>query len=76
MLLRLAIVSKSPSLDSIHDPPQIGRADLASVLGWGDIHCQSPAWVLVDGSYGAGYGPLVSRHLEFPVHTFLVGSSL
>ncbi|EXJ92221.1 hypothetical protein A1O3_00771 [Capronia epimyces CBS 606.96] len=60
LLLRLAIISKSDSPDSIHDSSPVDRTQLASLLGWTERHFESPRWVAVEDSFAAGFGPLVS----------------
>lgn len=58
LILRLAIISVSDSVDSIHDSGSVDRKRLASLLGWSETHLEK--WVAVEDSFAAGFGPLVS----------------
>ncbi|CAI7622472.1 unnamed protein product [Penicillium glandicola] len=70
MLLRLAIFSQCDTPESIHAPSSLSKGQLASLLGFTELHVESPRWAVIEGAYAAGFGPLanLSAHAPFRDH--------
>ncbi|KAF8846863.1 hypothetical protein BDZ45DRAFT_682263 [Acephala macrosclerotiorum] len=74
MLMRLAIFSKCDSPESIHAPTSLDRAELASLLGFTELHLENPRWAVVEGSYAAGFGPVANLSAHPPFHDHATGN--
>lgn len=66
--MRLAIFSTCSSAESIHKPAALSRAELASLLSFGEVQLENPRWAVAEGSYAAGFGSVVSC-VPFQVNT-------
>ncbi|KAJ4502139.1 hypothetical protein HRR83_007986 [Exophiala dermatitidis] len=72
LILRLAIISVSDSVDSIHDSGSVDRKRLASLLGWSETHLEK--WVAVEDSFAAGFGPLANLSAQPAFRAHAAGS--
>jgi hypothetical protein len=74
MLMRLAIFSQTDKPESIHEPSSLTRAELATILGFTELHLENPRWAIVEGGYAAGFGSVVSLltlYTKLLLNTFL-----
>jgi hypothetical protein len=60
--MRLAVFSKLERPESIPISLPNDRENAAKLLGWERIHLNSPRWAVVQDSFAAAYGPLVSHY--------------
>ena len=66
LLLKLAIFSQSHDQAQLDmRSPQEARDAALGLLGWEHVHMNNPRWVIVEGCYGAAYGPHVRLIPEF-----------